>query len=151
MVTIRLARGGAKKRPFYGIMVADQRRSPRGRFIERVGFFNPRAVGGEDRLRIDTERVEYWVSKGAQPSDRVASLLKEFAKGPEAIEAEKAKLAARAEATAAAAAKAEAEAVKAQEAAEKEAAAAAEAEAADAEPAVEESVEESADEGEAKE
>ena len=92
MVTIRLARGGAKKRPFYGIMVADSRRSPRGRFIERVGFFNPRAVGGEERLRVDSERVEYWISKGAQPSDRVASLLKQFAKGPEALAAEKAKL-----------------------------------------------------------
>jgi len=146
MVTIRLARGGAKKRPFYGIMVADSRRSPRGRFIERVGFFNPRAVGGEDRLRIDTERVEYWVSKGAQPSDRVASLLKQFAQGPEAIEAEKAKLVARAEAKQAAAAKAEAEAVKAKEAAEaeaakaKEAAEAEEAKAAEAEeaPAAEE-------------
>lgn len=121
MVTIRLARGGAKKRPFYGIMVADQRRSPRGRFIERVGFFNPRAVGGEERLRIDTDRVEYWIGQGAQPSDRVASLLKQFAKGPEAVEAEKAKVAARAEAKAAAAAAAEAAAVKAQEAAASEA------------------------------
>ena len=134
MVTIRLARGGAKKRPFYGIMVADQRRAPRGRFIERIGFFNPRAIGGEERLRIDTDRVEYWVSKGAKPSDRVATLLKEFAKGPEAVEAEKAKLAERAEAKASAAA--EADAVKAQEAAaadakaEAEAAAKAEAEAA---------------------
>jgi len=128
MVTIRLARGGAKKRPFYGIMVADQRRSPRGRFIERVGFFNPRAVGGEERLRIDTERVDYWVSQGAQPSERVTSLLKQFAKGPEALEAEKAKLVARAEAKKAAAAKAEADSVKAKEAAEAEAAKAAEAE-----------------------
>lgn len=130
MVTIRLARGGAKKRPFYGIMVADSRRSPRGRFIERVGFFNPRAVGGEERLRIDTERVDYWVSKGAKPSDRVASLLKQFAKGPEAIEAEKAKLAELALAKKAAADKAEAEAVKAKETAEAEAAKAAEAAAA---------------------
>lgn len=120
MVTIRLARGGAKKRPFYGIMVADQRRSPRGRFIERVGFFNPRAVGGEERLRIDTDRIDYWVSKGAQPSDRVASLLKQFAKGPEAIEVEKAKLVERKKAKKAAAEKAEAEAVKAKEKAEAE-------------------------------
>ena len=132
MVTIRLARGGAKKRPFYGIMVADSRRSPRGRFIERVGFFNPRAVGGEERLRLDMERVEYWVSKGAQPSDRVASLLKQHAKGPEALEAEKAKLEEAAKAKQEAAAKAEAEAVKAQEKAEAEAKAAAEAEAAEA-------------------
>jgi len=129
MVTIRLARGGAKKRPFYGIMVADQRRSPRGKFIERIGFFNPRAVGGEERLRIDTERVEYWISKGAQPSDRVSSLMKQFAKGPEALEAEKAKLTADKEAKKAAAAKAEADAVKAKEAAEAEAAKAAESEA----------------------
>lgn len=138
MVTIRLARGGAKKRPFYGIMVADSRRAPRGRFIERIGFFNPRAVGGEDRLRIDMERVEYWVSKGAQPSDRVANLLKQFAKGPEALEAEKAKLVAATEAKQAAAAKAEADAVKAQEAAEAEAKKAAEAEAAAAEAPAEE-------------
>lgn len=150
MVTIRLARGGAKKRPFYGIMVADSRRSPRGRFIERVGFFNPRAVGGEERLRIDTERVEYWISKGAQPSDRVASLIKQLAKGPEAIEADKAKLVAAAEAKKAAAEKAEADAVKAQEAAEAEvkkaaeaeAAAAAEAEKAEAEASTEDASEE---------
>ena len=133
MVTIRLARGGAKKRPFYGIMVADSRRSPRGRFIERVGFFNPRAVGGEERLRLDTERVEYWVSKGAQPSDRVASLLKQYAKGPEALEAEKAKLEAAAQAKRDAAEKAEADAVKAAEKAEAEAKAAAAEEAAAAE------------------
>ena len=76
MVRIRLARGGAKKRPFYSIVVADQRRAPRGRFIERVGFYNPRAVGGEEKLRIDRERVDYWVSQGAQPSDRVSQLLK---------------------------------------------------------------------------
>jgi small subunit ribosomal protein S16 len=121
MVTIRLARGGAKKRPFYGIMVADSRRSPRGRFIERVGFFNPRAVGGEERLRLDTDRVEHWISLGAQPSDRVASLLKQFAKGPEALEAETAKLVAATDAKNAAASKAEADAVKAQDAAEAEA------------------------------
>jgi len=141
MVTIRLARGGAKKRPFYGIMVADSRRAPRGRFIERVGFFNPRAVGGEERLRVDTDRIEYWISKGAQPSGRVASLLKQFAKGPEALEAEKAKLVAATDAKKATAAKAEAEAVKAQEAAEAEAKKAADAEAkaaAEAAPAEEE-------------
>ena len=131
MVTIRLARGGAKKRPFYGIMVADQRRSPRGRFIERIGFFNPRAIGGEERLRIDTDRVDYWVSKGAQPSDRVVTLLKEFAKGPEAIEAEKAKLAEQADAKAKASAAAEADAVKAQEKSASEAKAQADAAAAE--------------------
>lgn len=139
MVTIRLARGGAKKRPFYGIMVADSRRSPRGRFIERVGFFNPRAVGGEERMRVDTDRVEYWISKGAQPSDRVASLLKQFSKGPEALAAETAKLVAATDAKKAAADKAEAESVKAHEAAEAEAKKAAAAEAAEKEaPAAEE-------------
>ena len=76
MVKIRLARGGANKRPFYAIVVADQRRAPSGRFIERIGFFNPRAVGGEERLRIDRERAQYWMSQGAQPSDRVRQLLK---------------------------------------------------------------------------
>jgi len=111
-------------------MVADSRRSPRGRFIERIGFFNPRAVGGEERLRIDMERVEYWVSKGAQPSERVANLVKQFKKGPEALEAEKAKLVELTEAKKAAAAKAEADAVKAKEAADAEAKKAAEAEAA---------------------
>lgn len=79
MVKIRLARGGAKKRPFFSIVVADQRRSPRGRFIERVGFFNPRAVGNEEKLRLDQERIAYWVSQGAQPSSRVSQLLKSSA------------------------------------------------------------------------
>jgi small subunit ribosomal protein S16 len=76
MVVIRLARGGAKKRPFYSIVVADRRRAPRGRYIERVGFYNPRATDNEETLRLDRERLDYWVSKGAQMSDRVASLVK---------------------------------------------------------------------------
>ena len=75
MVTIRFARGGSKKRPFYSIVVSDQRRQPRGRFIERVGFYNPMATGQEERLRIDSARVDYWISQGAQPSDRVAGVL----------------------------------------------------------------------------
>ena len=79
MVTIRLARGGANKRPFYSIIVADQRRAPNGSCIERIGFFNPIAGGAEERLRIDLERANYWISKGAKPSDRVADLLKEKA------------------------------------------------------------------------
>ncbi|BES72506.1 30S ribosomal protein S16 [Marinobacter nanhaiticus D15-8W] len=79
MVTIRLARGGAKKRPFYHLAVTDSRRARDGRFIERVGFFNPVARGQEERLRVDQERVEYWVNQGAQTSDRVAKLLKEAA------------------------------------------------------------------------
>ena len=77
MVTIRLARGGAKKRPFYSIVVSDQRRQPKGRFIERIGFFNPMATETEEKVRLDTSRVDYWISKGAKPSDRVASLLKQ--------------------------------------------------------------------------
>ena len=80
MVVIRLSRGGSKKRPFYHLTVADQRNARDGRFIERVGFFNPVARGQEERLRIEQERVDYWVSKGAQPSDRVAALLKDAAK-----------------------------------------------------------------------
>ena len=77
MVTIRLARGGAKKRPFYSIVVSDQRRQPKGRFIERIGFFNPMATETEEKVRLDTGRVDYWISKGAKPSDRVASILKQ--------------------------------------------------------------------------
>ena len=63
MVTIRFARGGSKKRPFYSIVVSDQRRQPRGRFIERVGFYNPMATGQEERLRLDSARVDYWISQ----------------------------------------------------------------------------------------
>jgi len=77
MVTIRLARGGAKKRPFYHVVVTDSRNRRDGRYIERIGFFNPVAAGEEVRLNIDTERAQYWVSQGAQPSERVAKLLKE--------------------------------------------------------------------------
>ncbi len=80
MVTIRLARTGAKKRPFYHIVVADSRKPRDGKYIERVGFFNPIAAGGEERLRLDLERVNHWVSQGAQQSERVAQLAKEAAK-----------------------------------------------------------------------
>ncbi|WP_203301352.1 30S ribosomal protein S16 [Marinobacter sediminum] len=76
MVSIRLARGGSKKRPFYHLTVTDSRKSRDGRFIERVGFFNPIARGQEERLRVDRERVEFWMGQGAQPSERVAQLLK---------------------------------------------------------------------------
>ena len=79
MVTIRLARGGSKKRPFYHLTVADQRFARDSRFIERVGFFNPIARGQEESLRVDNERVEYWVGQGAQLSDRVAALIKKQA------------------------------------------------------------------------
>jgi small subunit ribosomal protein S16 len=80
MVTIRLSRGGAKKRPFYHITVADSRNSRDGRFIERLGFFNPIAKGQEERVRISLDRVEYWMGKGAQPSERVAQLIKDAKK-----------------------------------------------------------------------
>ncbi|CAM3583876.1 30S ribosomal protein S16 [Parendozoicomonas haliclonae] len=76
MVTIRLARGGSKKRPFYHLTVADSRNASTGRFIERVGFFNPQARGQEERLRVDADRVDHWVKQGAQMSDRVKQLLK---------------------------------------------------------------------------
>lgn len=75
MVTIRLSRSGAKKRPFYHLTVTDSRNSRDGRFIERVGFFNPVARGQEERLRVDRARIEYWQGQGAQLSDRVAKLL----------------------------------------------------------------------------
>ena len=77
MVTIRLARGGSKKRPFYHLTVANSRNARDSRFIERVGFFNPVAAGGEPRLSVDQDRVSYWLGQGAQPSDRVANLIKE--------------------------------------------------------------------------
>jgi len=80
MVTIRLSRGGAKKRPFYHVVVTDSRNARDGRYIERLGFFNPVATGGEERLRLNQQRIEHWVSKGAQTSERVASLMKEQAK-----------------------------------------------------------------------
>ncbi|WP_127476250.1 30S ribosomal protein S16 [Sulfurivermis fontis] len=79
MVTIRMARGGAKKRPFYHIVVTDSRNRRDGRFIERLGFFNPIAAANEEKMRINRERVDYWLSQGAQASERVASLLKQSA------------------------------------------------------------------------
>lgn len=77
MVTIRLARGGAKNRPFYHLVVTDSRNPRDGRYIERLGFFDPIARGGAERLRIASERIVYWQSVGAQPSARVAKLIKE--------------------------------------------------------------------------
>ena len=78
MVTIRMSRGGAKKRPFYHIVVSDSRSKRDGRYIERIGIFNPIATGGEEKLRIDTERADYWCSRGAQVSERVSGLLKTY-------------------------------------------------------------------------
>lgn len=80
MVTIRLSRGGAKKRPFYQVVVADSRSPRDGRFIERVGFFNPLATGNAERLRLDLDRVNAWLEKGASLSDRVSALVKEAQK-----------------------------------------------------------------------
>jgi len=144
MVKIRLARGGAKKKPFYSIVATDSRKRRDSGYIERIGYFNPVARGQEVRLTIEEDRLDYWTSKGAQISDRVQQLVKEF-KDPSIREkrvasqdaraaAVAAKLAAEAKAKADEEAKAEAEA-KAAEAAE---AKAAEAEAASAEESSEE-------------
>ena len=86
MLTIRLARSGAKKRPFYHISVADSRMPRDGRFVERVGYYNPIASGQEVRLEVDVERIDYWISKGAQPSERVLNLLKQNTETPEQTE-----------------------------------------------------------------
>jgi len=80
MVTIRLARGGSKKRPFYHLVVTDSRNARDGKFIERVGFFNPVARGTEERVHLDSDAINAWVAKGAQLSDRVATLIKQNAK-----------------------------------------------------------------------
>jgi small subunit ribosomal protein S16 len=77
MVTIRLARGGSKKNPYYYVTVSDKRNARNGRFIERVGFYNPLARGSEERLRLDMERVKYWQGQGAKASERVETLIKQ--------------------------------------------------------------------------
>ena len=138
MVIIRLTRGGAKKRPFYSVVVADSRNRRDGRFIERVGFYDPLAKDGVDGLRLDGERIKHWQSNGALLSDCVARLVKQEAKGPEAAKAAKEKAAAKVAAAAAAKlAAAEAEAKAAEKAAKEQEAADAKAaaEAAAAEPA----------------
>ncbi|HWU67176.1 MAG TPA: 30S ribosomal protein S16 [Methylophilus sp.] len=142
MVVIRLSRGGSKKNPFYSVVVADSRNRRDGRFIERVGFYNPSARAGAEGLRIDEARTQYWVENGAQLSDTVARLVKFHAKGVEGMAAVKAKEAAKADAAkekaiaeAAAKLKAEADAAAAEAAAKAKAeadAAAAEAAAAEA-------------------
>ncbi|NDC61060.1 MAG: 30S ribosomal protein S16 [Betaproteobacteria bacterium] len=80
MVVIRLSRGGSKARPFFNIVVADKRVRRDGRFIERVGFYNPIAAGGEERLRIAQDRLSYWVGVGAQTSSTVDRLIKQAGK-----------------------------------------------------------------------
>ena len=79
MVVIRLSRGGSKSRPFYNIVVADKRNRRDGRFIERIGFYNPLARGGEEPLRVAVDRLTYWTGVGAEPSDTVSHLVKQHA------------------------------------------------------------------------
>jgi small subunit ribosomal protein S16 len=88
MVVIRLARGGAKKRPFYNVVVADSRNRRDGRFIERVGFYNPVAAANEEGLRISQERVNYWREHGARLSDTVSMLVQRAASAPKAVAAQ---------------------------------------------------------------
>ncbi len=80
MVVIRLARRGAKKRPFYDVVVTDSRNPRDGRFVEKLGYFNPVAKGADISLKLDLERVDYWLGNGAQPSPRVAGLIKNYKK-----------------------------------------------------------------------
>jgi len=80
MVVIRLARGGAKRRPFFNVVVADSRNRRDGRFIERVGFYNPIATAGEEALRLAVDRITYWQERGAKVSETVAGLVKRAAK-----------------------------------------------------------------------
>ena len=80
MVVIRMARGGSKKRPFYQIVVADKRAARDGRHIQKIGFFNPLARGQEESFRIDLDSYNAWVAKGAQPTDRIATLVRQAQK-----------------------------------------------------------------------
>ena len=84
MVVIRLARGGANKRPFYHLVVADSRRAATGRFLERVGFYDPKAPEGRESLRVDVERLKHWEGKGARLSPTVVRLVKQFGKSKKA-------------------------------------------------------------------
>ena len=120
MVVIRLSRSGAKKNPYYFITVADSRNARDGAFIERLGFYNPSAQGQEETLRIDIEKVDEWVSKGAQISDRVKRLIKDSKLTPEELDARKAAKKDKADAKKAAALAAKQEEIKkqAEEAAE---------------------------------
>jgi small subunit ribosomal protein S16 len=145
MVIIRLSRSGSKKRPYFNVVVADSKKRRDGRFIERVGFYNPGANQGSEALRLDTDRITYWQSHGALLSETVGRIVKLHTKGPEGLEAMKKKDLDKAEAKKAkkAAAKAEelaaaaAEAAPAEEAPAAEAAPAEEAPAAEAAPAEE--------------
>ena len=90
MVVIRLSRGGSNKRPFYAVVAADSRAARDGCYLESLGYFNPIAAGGEKRLKLDRERINYWIGQGAKPSERVAHLLHELDK-PEILEKRKVK------------------------------------------------------------
>lgn len=87
MVTIRLSRSGAKKRPFYHVVATDSRNARDGRYIERLGFFNPIAKEGEEGVRLDLARIDHWVGTGAQMSDSVADLVKQYRKAAAPAEA----------------------------------------------------------------
>ena len=91
MVIIRLSRSGSKKRPYFNVVVADSRKKRDGRFIERVGFYNPGANEGSEALRLDTERIAYWKSHGALLSETVGRIVKLHTKGPKGLEAMKKK------------------------------------------------------------
>ena len=82
MVSIRLSRTGSKKRPFYHIVTTDSHNRRDGRYIERLGFFNPIANDKEEGLRLDLDRAKYWISVGAQPSSRVSQLIEQYTKNP---------------------------------------------------------------------
>ena len=120
MVVIRLSRSGAKKKPYYFITVADSRNARDGAFIERLGFYNPSAKGQEETLRIDIEKIDEWVSKGAQVSERVKRLISDSKLSPEELDARKASKKDKADAKKAAALAAKQEEIKnqAEEAAE---------------------------------
>ncbi len=135
MVIIRLSRSGSKKRPYFNVVVADSRKKRDGRFIERVGFYNPGANVGAEALRLDTDRIEYWKGHGALLSETVGRIVKLHTKGPEGLQAMKKK-----DSDKAAAKKAKKAAAKADElaAAAAEAAPAAEEKPAEAAPAAEE-------------
>ena len=89
MVVIRLSRTGVKKRPFYHMVVADKRRPRDGRFIERIGYYNPIASGKDVKIHINFERIKHWISIGAQPSERVQHLMKMYEKEAQQAETSK--------------------------------------------------------------
>ena len=151
MVIIRLSRSGAKKNPYYFITVADSRKPRDGAFIERLGFYNPLAQGQEEVLRIDHKKIDEWIAKGAQLSDRVKKLLKDSKLSPEDLEKRKAKKKEKADAKKAAILAKQQEELKAEAAEEPPAEEEPAAEAAEEPPAEEEPVAEAAEEPPAEE